>query len=471
MSSKFTEKAEKALNRAVLLAEDLGHNYIGTEHLLLALSEDEKSCSAMLLKKYKLDFISIKKAIIDYSGFGSKSSLTSKDTTPRCRRVVENSYKISKKHSSERIGTEHILYALLDEREGISLKVISKLSVDASAIKEDVGIFLKNVERNISITEPTAEVSLPNLKKYGKNMTKLAQNGGFDPVIGRDKETERIIRILTRKSKNNPVLIGEAGVGKTAIVEGLALKIAEGNVPHSLKNKTVISVDLTSMVAGAKYRGDFEERIKNIVAEAEKNKSIILFIDEIHTIVGAGAAEGAVDAANILKPELARGEIQVIGATTLSEYRKYIEKDAALERRFQPVMVEEPSTEGAIKILRGIKGKYEEHHNIIIEDDAIRCAVTMSERYIQDRFLPDKAIDILDEACALASISKSLCDEEMPKLEDKLRQIDSDKQKALINHDYELAINLGELEKIYNAELSNEKNRKKEDFVNFINLV
>ena len=433
MSSKFTEKAEKALNRAVILAEELGHTYIGTEHLLLALCEDENACSAMILSKHKISFESLKGSISDYSGVGAKSSLTSKDTTPRCRRVVENSYKASKKYGSEKIGTEHILFALLDEREGISIKVLLKLGADPIALKDDVTLFLRNAEKTLS-AEPITEIPTPNLNKYGKNMTKLAENGRFDPVIGREKETERVIRILTRKTKNNPVLIGEAGVGKTAIIEGLAERIAEGRVPSSLRKKSIISVDLTSMVAGAKYRGDFEERIKSIVTESEKNKSVILFIDEIHTIVGAGSAEGAIDAANILKPELSRGEIQIIGATTLAEYRKYIEKDSALERRFQPVMVEEPTVEGTINILHGVKQRYEEHHKIKIDDTAIKAAVTLSERYIQDRFLPDKAIDVLDEACALATLTDQDKDGKTIELREKLRQIENDKQNAITRH-------------------------------------
>lgn len=453
MGSKFTEKAESALNRAVSLAENFGHTYIGTEHLLLALCEDENACSSIILARFKVDFDKIYNAISNYSGTGVKSVLSSKNTTPRCRRVVESSYKISKKYSSEKIGTEHLLFALLDESEGISIKILTKCGFDPHLIKEEVGLFLKKSEKILYGTPSASEHPIPNLTKYGKNMTKLAETGKFDPVIGREKETERVIRILTRKTKNNPVLIGEAGVGKTAIIEGLAQRIVSGNVPEVLRGKIIISIDLTSMVAGAKYRGDFEERIKNIVSESEKNKSVILFIDEIHTIVGAGSAEGAIDAANILKPELSRGEIQILGATTLAEYKKYIEKDSALERRFQPVMVEEPDVDGAIEILNGIKGRYEAHHRIKIDDSAIRAAVTMSERYIQDRFLPDKAIDILDEACAFASLS-SLCEvQKESDLREKIQQIQSDKKEAILEHDFERAIDLSEHLKIINAEL------------------
>ena len=407
MSNKFTKKAEYALNRAVALAEELGHTYIGSEHVLLALSEDSESCASVLLRKSKLTEAKLRAAIIEYSGVGIKSTLSSKDTTPRCRRILEGSYRYARKYSSEKIGTEHLLLALLDERESVAARLLSKINADIIALREDTVAFLKNAERGIGSKEAATDAQIPNLTKYGKNLTAAAQKGEFDPVVGRELETERLMRILTRKTKNNPCLIGEAGVGKTAIVEGLAQRIAEGRVPPSLLGKSIISLDLSSMVAGAKYRGDFEERIKNIMNEAERCESVILFIDEIHTIVGAGSAEGAIDAANIMKPELARGEIRLIGATTLAEYRKYIEKDGALERRFQPVIVEEPSEAGAIAILHGLKERYEEHHKIRISDSALVSAVKLSLRYIQDRFLPDKAIDVLDEACALANARRS----------------------------------------------------------------
>ena len=401
MNNKFTEKAEYALNRAVKLAEGLGHTYIGTEHILLSLSEPTGGCAEALIAKTKLTPERIDKAIREISGVGVKSELSSKDTTPRCRSVIEGSYRNSKKYFSEKIGTEHILLALLEERECVAARIFIRCDIDVAGLKDEVIAFLRSSERqNSAAPEQIAESAIPNLLKYGRNMTKIAESGGYDPVIGRDAETERVIRILSRKSKNNPCLIGEAGVGKTAIAEGLATRIAEGRVPLSLRGKTVISVDLTSMVAGAKYRGDFEERIKSIIAEASKNKSVILFIDEIHSIVGAGSAEGAIDASNIMKPELARGEIRVIGATTLEEYRKYIEKDSALERRFQPVMVEEPTPEQTLDILRGIKERYELHHGLLIDDAALVAAVRLSARYITDRFLPDKAIDLVDEACA-----------------------------------------------------------------------
>ena len=422
MSNNFTGKAENALNRAVKLAEERGHTYIGTEHILLAISEDDSSCASILLNKSKIEFNQISSIISEFSGNGTRSVLTSKDTTPKSRKMLESSYKIAKKYGSEKIGTEHLLYAILEDKECIAYKILTKTEADFSLLKDNTLTFLRSSDLTIRYAEPIIESSIPNLMKYGRNMTSLAEKGLLDPVIGRDLETERVIRILARRNKNNPCLIGEAGVGKTAIIEGLATRIFRQEVPDVLRGKVVISLDLTSMVAGAKYRGDFEERIKNIMLEAKRNKSIILFIDEIHTIVGAGSAEGAIDAANILKPELSRGEIQLIGATTLNEYRKYIEKDAALERRFQPVIIEEPSVDCTIDILHGLKTKYELHHNVKIQSDAIEAAAVLSDRYIQDRFLPDKAIDLLDEACALKNLNSLFENKDLEKHNDKQRQ-------------------------------------------------
>ncbi len=408
MNSRFTEKAEKVLNAAMLLAEEFGHTYIGTEHLLLAIATEEGTYSAVILAKHKISEEMIKKSIKDYSGSGTPGLLTSHDTTPRCRRVIESAYRIAEKHHSEKIGTEHLLYSLLEERDSVAGRLIERSGSNITAIKDDVLGYIRLTEREMIRRDTAAELNIPNLTKYGRNMTKLAKEGAFDPVIGRDRETDRVIRILSRKRKNNPCLLGEAGVGKTAIVEGLATRISQGNVPNQMLGKLIFSVDLSSMVAGAKYRGDFEERIKSIMDEAAKNKSVILFIDEIHSIVGAGSAEGAIDASNIMKPELARGDIQLIGATTISEYRKYIEKDAALERRFQPIMIEEPKKEEALLILRGIKEKYEEHHKTKIEDSALIAALDLSCRYFPDRHLPDKAIDLIDEACAMVSTDRNI---------------------------------------------------------------
>ena len=468
MNNNFTAKAENALNRAVKLAEEFGHTYIGTEHVLLSVAEDETCCASIMMKKFQLTSEKICFAIKDYSGIGSKSILTSKDTTPKCRKLLESSYKLAKKYSSDKIGTEHLLLAILDEKECVATKILTKIEADCVGLRDSIVVFLRTSGRGTIYAEAVAENAIPNLLKYGKNITMLAERGELDPVIGRDKETDRVIRILSRRSKNNPCLIGEAGVGKTAIVEGLAERIAEGRVPSGLIGKTVISLDLTSMVAGAKYRGDFEERIKNIMNEVSKNKSIILFIDEIHTIVGAGSAEGAIDAANIMKPELSRGDIQLIGATTLSEYRKYIEKDSALERRFQPVIVEETSLDGTVEILRGLKERFEKHHNVIIEDGALLSAARLSERYIQDRFLPDKAIDVLDEACAMASVATNVESDETRNLSEKIRQTILKRKEAINNKDYELAINLRELEKLYCDQL-NEKRLYNGDKVKTVN--
>ena len=400
MSNRFTEKAEKALNSTVSIAEKLGHTYIGTEHILLSLVADESTTAAFLIKKHGATHKKIKQIVEDYSGTGSRTTLSSKDMTPRARRLLESSYSNSVKFGSGLIGTDHILLAIIDERDSIAYKLLKSADVDVTSLRDDVLTQLKNREKN---KERSAKDPLGAsvIKQYGKNLNEMALADRFDPVIGRERETDRILRILCRKNKNNPCLIGEAGVGKTAIVEGLARRIAEGKVPDILKNKTIISVDLTSMVAGAKYRGDFEERIKSIIGEVVKNGNIILFIDELHTIVGAGSAEGAIDASNILKPQLSRGDIQIIGATTTTEYHKYIEKDPALERRFQPVIIEEPDERQTLEMLHGLRARYEKHHGVIIEPEAIEACVTLTTRYMTDRFLPDKAIDILDEACAL----------------------------------------------------------------------
>lgn len=402
MSNKFTERAERALNNAVRLAENLGHTYIGSEHILLSLAEEGSAGAAAILLRHEIDSEGIKKAIKEYTGYGAKTNLNPKDMTPRCRRIVEGSYRVSVRYGATRIGTEHILLAICEEKDSVAVKILKKLGIEVDILTEEIQGSLKIAEKYFEYPQNKSTATI--LNQYGRNLTELAAQGKLDPVVGREAETERLVRILSRKTKNNPCLIGEAGVGKTAIVEGLALRISEGRVPEILKNKRIYSVDLTSMVAGAKYRGDFEERIKNIVNEAVKNKDVILFIDEIHTIVGAGSAEGAIDAANILKPQLSRAELQLIGATTFQEYHKYIEKDAALVRRFQELHVDEPSQEESIKMLFGIREKYEKHHGVKISDEAIYAAVKLSKRYIENRQLPDKAIDVLDEACAKANI-------------------------------------------------------------------
>ena len=449
MSNRFTEKAEKALNGAVRIAESFGHTYIGSEHILLSLAETQDSVAAILLNKHGATAEKIKKAIKEYSGEGLKSALTPKDMTPCSKKIVENSYRISVRYNAQRIGTEHILLALLEEKEAVSQRILSYVKTDVNILYDEILTLLRSTDRTSAKSRETKE-GVSALRQHGKNLTAMARDERIDPVIGREKETDRLIRILSRKNKNNPCLIGEAGVGKTAIVEGLAQRIVANDVPPNLCGKEIISVDLTSMVSGTKYRGDFEERIKSLLNEATSNKSIILFIDELHTIVGAGAAEGAIDAANILKPQLSRGELQIIGATTFSEYHKYIERDPALERRFQPISVSEPDEKETKRILEGVKSRYEMHHGVIIDDSAIDAAVRYSTRYIQDRFLPDKALDILDEACAKVNEEayKSKC--YFNNISDyKLRQIDNEKEIALKSGDIILAKNLHDLSEEY----------------------
>ncbi len=456
MSNKFTEKAEKVLNNAVKIAEGYGHTYIGSEHILLSLCSDTLSCSFALLSKCGITKEKIETGIKEYSGFGTKSNLNAKDMTPRCKNIVENSYKNAVKYSSQKIGTEHLLLALLDERSSVAIKVLEFVGVDIAMLRDEVITFLRSTDKN---TIPKKQSnSLQFLNQYGKNLNQLAKDEKLEPVVGRDAETERLIRILSRRTKNNPCLIGEAGVGKTAIVEGLAKRITEGNVPSSLADKVVYSVDLTSMIAGAKYRGDFEERIKSIISEASKNEYVILFIDEIHTIVGAGSAEGAIDAANILKPELSRSNIQLIGATTLSEYRKYIEKDPALERRFQPLLIEPTDISATLDILYKLKDRYESHHMVKISDDAIISSVKLSERYIQDRQLPDKALDLLDEACAKVNVKNYKKCNKILNLENKIKQTLLQKEDAVKKGDFVTATDLHEAENKYIKDLYLAKN-------------
>lgn len=460
MNERFTEKAEAVLNRSIEIAEELGHTYIGTEHLMLSLLEDNLSSSGYILGKFKVKSETFRKAICDYSGIGMKSTLSSKDMTPRCRRILENSYTVATKHGYTLISTEHILHSLLEERDCIATKLLKNLGVDINSVREETINLIR--ARSAEPTAQTKPADIPTLRQYGKNFTEMARRDRFDPVIGRETETDRIIRILCRKNKNNPCLIGEAGVGKSAIVEGLAIRIANGDVPPYLQNKSIISVDLTSMVAGAKYRGDFEERIKNIISEATKNRSVILFIDEIHTIVGAGAAEGAIDASNILKPQLSRGELQIIGATTFSEYRKYIEKDPALERRFQPIAVEEPDFEKTLDMLRGVKSRYESHHGVSVSDDVLRECIALSIKYTTDRFLPDKAIDLLDETCALVATKAQNGCGKIKELNDIMRQILAEKEIAIQNQDFSLALEIKKKEeehrRILEVELSADSN-------------
>lgn len=454
MGSKFTEKAERVLNSAVGIAERFGHRYIGSEHILRAMTEDSASCAAVLLERHGVDSERLEAVIREYSGVGTHTTLTPRDMTPRCRRIVEGAYKNSVKYTAARIGTEHILLAVLEERDCVAVRLIDYLGCEIATLRDEVITFLRTAEK---ITEPAVrkpDGTLTALNQYGRNLNEAARDGRFDPVIGREQETERLIRILCRRQKNNPCLIGEAGVGKTAIVEGLAQRIVAGDVPPILRSTVIYAVDLTAMVAGAKYRGDFEERVKSIVAEAVRTPEVILFIDEIHTIVGAGAAEGAIDAANILKPELSRGQLHLIGATTLTEYRRTVEKDAALERRFQPLMVEPTGEAATLSILRGLTPRLQSHHGVQIREGALLAAVSLSQRYLTDRVLPDKALDLLDEACALVSVAVRRKSKKTIEKEDKVKQLVKKKEDAVRSRRFEVAMELRDLELLYRAELA-----------------
>lgn len=438
----FTESANNALNYAVEAAENMGHTYIGSEHILLGLLSDTKMVSASILIGKRINLKKAEEQLKAIVGVGIPTNLTPDDITPRCRKIIENAIAMGNSQPMGQAGTEQLLNALVKEPTCSGSKLLVAMGVQPGDISGGV-----DADETDTRIMKNGKTSKTNLKKYGKDLTTLAENNEIDPVIGRDTEISRVIEILCRRTKNNPCLIGEPGVGKTAVAEGLALQIAKGDVPELLKNKRVISVDLTCMVAGTKYRGDFEERIKNIIEEVSRDGNVILFIDELHNIVGAGSAEGAVDAANILKPSLARGELQVIGATTIDEYRKYIEKDAALERRFQTVSVEEPTPENALLMLNGVKAYYEKFHNVEITDEAMKAAVELSARYITDRFLPDKAIDLIDEAAARVRLKGYTPPEEIKALEKNVRDISDRKYTAIDNQDFEAAARLRDEEK------------------------
>ena len=401
----FTQKANDVLNAAIEYAENMGHTYIGSEHLLLGLLEQNGGVAHTVLTNKKLTVGKVEDAVRNSIGFGVPTVLTPGDFTPRCKNIIENAMLQARDMGHSYVGTEHLLISVIKEGSSAATAVMTRLGVSPQEILQELlKVFGsapdRDSEKSDSVKKPVGRADTQTLNRYGRDLTSFAAAGRIDPVIGRQKEIERVVQILSRRTKNNPCLIGEPGVGKTAIAEGLALKIATGEVPEPLKGKRIVSLDLTGMVAGTKYRGDFEERVKSAIEEVSRAGDVILFIDELHTLIGAGSAEGAVDAANILKPALARGELQVIGATTLEEYRKHIEKDAALERRFQPVTVNEPSMEDTLKILKGIAHYYESFHGVKIPDGILRQAVVLSERYITDRFLPDKAIDLIDEACS-----------------------------------------------------------------------
>ena len=465
MKYKFTNSAQVALETATNLAIKLGHDYVGTEHILYGLVEEPNGVAGRLLEKQGITSESILEQIERLVGENPVNVLSVEDIgfTPRTKRVIENAFIEARKLNSEYIGTEHLLVGIMREGDSVAVRIMMNLNVAPQKIYSEIVKLIKEGEEANSDNNKTygSFNSTPTLNQYGTDLTKKAQEGKLDPVIGRQKEIERVVQILSRRTKNNPCLIGEPGVGKTAIAEGLAQRIIQGDIPETLKNKRVVSLDISGMVAGAKYRGDFEERIKKTLNEVKKAGDVILFIDEIHTIVGAGSAEGAVDAANILKPLLARGEINVVGATTTNEYRKYIEKDAALERRFSPVMVEEPNKEDAIKILEGLRDKYEAHHNVKIPDESIKAAVEYSIRYVNDRYLPDKAIDLIDEAASKVKMKTYTKPDSLKKLDDEIEKLTREKEEAIATQNFEKAANLRDKEKNKKKELEEKQEKWK----------
>ena len=454
----FTEKANKSLNAAVKAAEDLGHTYIGSEHILLGLLSDTSTVAGAVLAAHNITYADIEDELKRSIGVGVPTELQPDDFTPRSKNILETSVAFARQMGQQLVGTEHVLLAIAREGSCSATLLLSRARVSMQDIVNDVSKALMGGTANAGTdNKDGGKENESMLSQFGRDLTKLAKDGKIDPVIGRQKEIERVIQILSRRTKNNPCLIGEPGVGKTAIAEGLALKIVSGEVPELLKDKKIYSLDLTGMVAGTKYRGDFEERIKKVIDEVKNAKDVILFIDEVHTLIGAGSAEGAADAANILKPSLARGELQIIGATTIEEYRKHIEKDAALERRFQPVMVDEPSQEEAIEILKGIKDKYEAHHKVKITDEAIESAVKLSTRYIGDRYLPDKAIDLIDEAASRVRLRSYTAPSDLKELEDKKKSVEAEKLSAVNAQEFERAAALRDEERKLDKEIKDKK--------------
>ena len=444
--NKFTPRAEEVLRLSQEAAEDLGHGYVGSEHLLLGLIREEEGIAHRVLSEFGVTDEMVCSVLQRSVGKGVSGAAPSQGLTPRAKSVVELAVSEASRMGSSAIGTAHLLMGLLREGGNMGLRILRTVGVDPNKMYSAVLKKLNDMPRAAAggASAPNREADKKNktLAEYTRDLTEAARSGKLDPVIGRDTEIHRVIQILSRRSKNNPVLIGEPGVGKTAIAEGLAERIAAGDVPEELLDKRILSLDLSGMVAGTKYRGEFEERIKNTLNEVKKDGNVILFIDELHTIVGAGSAEGAVDAANILKPALSRGEIRVIGATTLNEYRKYIEKDAALERRFQPIQVHEPTIAETIEILKGLRERYENHHHVTITDGALQAAAELSSRYIQDRHLPDKAIDLIDEAGARLRIRRLTAPPELKELDAKAAKLAEEKDQAIKDQDFEKAAEL-----------------------------
>ena len=458
--NKFTPRAEEALRLSQEAAEELGHGYVGSEHLLLGLIREEDGVAHRVLAEFGVTDEMICSVLQRSVGKGVSGAAPSQGLTPRAKSVVELAVSEASRMGSPAIGTGHLLMGILREGGNMGLRILRTVGVDPnrmySAILKKAEATPKAVTTG-SASSREADKKNKTLAEYTRDLTEAARSGKLDPVIGRDKEIQRVIQILSRRTKNNPVLIGEPGVGKTAIAEGLAERIAAGDVPEELLDKRILSLDLSGMVAGTKYRGEFEERIKNTLNEVKKDGNVILFIDELHTIVGAGSAEGAVDAANILKPALSRGEIRVVGATTLNEYRKYIEKDAALERRFQPITVGEPTPEATLEILKGLRDRYEAHHKLAITDEALDAAVQLSKRYIGDRFLPDKAIDLMDEAASQVRMAAESSSPDLKALEEKIATLHREKNDAIAAQDFEKAAQLRDIEKDYQEQVDIER--------------
>ena len=459
--NKFTPRAEEALRLSQEAAEEMGHGYVGSEHLLLGLIREEEGIAHRVLSEYGVTDEMVCDVLQRSVGKGLSGTAPSQGLTPRAKSVVELAVSEAARMGSSYIGTEHLLMGILREGGNMALRILRTMGVDPKKMYSSIVQKLNDTPHTVTSGASTAnresDKKNKTLAEFTRDLTEAARAGKLDPVIGREKEIQRVIQILSRRTKNNPVLIGEPGVGKTAIAEGLAERIASGDVPEELLDKKILSLDLSGMVAGTKYRGEFEERIKNTLAEVKKAGNVILFIDELHTIVGAGSAEGAVDAANIIKPALGRGEIRVIGATTLNEYRKYIEKDAALERRFQPVTVGEPTPEATLEILKGLRDKYESHHKLTITDEALEAAVQLSKRYIGDRFLPDKAIDLMDEAASQVRMTAEASSPDLKALEEKITALHREKTEAVAAQDFEKAAQLRDIEKNYQEQVEIER--------------
>ena len=470
---KFSERARRVLSLAQEEAQRFNHNYIGTEHILLGLVRETEGVAARVLSGLSVDLTKVRSAVEFIIGRGERPAQGEIGLTPRAKKVVELAVDEARRMNHTYIGTEHLLIGLLREGEGVAAGVLESLGVNLEKVRAETHRILSNSGTGSS-TSRSSSTRTPTLDQLGVDLTNAALGGKLDPVIGRDTEIERVTQILSRRTKNNPVLVGEPGVGKTAIVEAMAQQISSGDVPDTLQGKRLVTLDMGALVAGTKYRGEFEERLKKVIEEIKTSGNCVLFIDEIHTLVGAGAAEGAVDASNILKPSLARGEIQCIGATTLDDYRKYVERDPALERRLQPVRVEEPDAEMTVDILRGVKGQYEEHHNVDITEDAVRAAATLSTRYIPDRFLPDKAIDLLDEAGSRVRLRGSHAPQEVKDAMEVLERVRKEKDEAIASQQYEVAAelrdrelhltqNVGDMEAEWKADRSKERTQVTED--------